>query len=459
MAKTMADEKPAGPAQRVLGRAGVQGRHPRDARRARQDQGSGRAPGRGREAAQDADRRVREGPPEHALHGAGVLRHRDVHPDREPRDPRRPPGLRAGALGRRLRRRGRQLALAAPHRRLVVLRAYVGKDGNPADYSPDNVPFHPKAHLQVTTAGLKPGDFVMVTGYPGQTARTRTAADIHHEVEWTLPYRIAFAEERYKIAEAPPHRRRRDRHQGHGDEAVHPERPGEGPRRARRADQGRPARPEGRARQEDQGLGGAGRPRQLQAGDREARAARRRAAPHRARRLRPPQRVRGLAAARHRAAADPLGRGARQEERGPQARLPGPRPQAGARRARSSSAGSTIARWIARCSGSALVRALQLPEADRPWLATLLDARKGAQDRRGADRQDARRLVRRAAARGREAAARAAADRHDRAAQGVEGPVPPGRAADLADRQGRGEEGRRPRPASCCWSRRRTSRR
>jgi hypothetical protein len=81
-------------------------------------------------------------------------------------------------------------------------RAYVGKDGNPADYSPDNVPFQPKAHLRVSTAGLKPGDFVMVTGYPGQTSRTRTAADIHHEVEWTLPYRIAFAEERYKIAEA-----------------------------------------------------------------------------------------------------------------------------------------------------------------------------------------------------------------------------------------------------------------
>jgi hypothetical protein len=84
----------------------------------------------------------------------------------------------------------------------AFLRAYVGKDGNPADYSPDNVPFHPKAYLKVTTAGLKPGDFVMVTGYPGSTSRTRTAADIHHEVEWTLPYRIAFAEERYKIAEA-----------------------------------------------------------------------------------------------------------------------------------------------------------------------------------------------------------------------------------------------------------------
>ncbi|TMQ02556.1 MAG: S46 family peptidase [Deltaproteobacteria bacterium] len=81
-------------------------------------------------------------------------------------------------------------------------RAYVGKDGTPAEYSADNVPFHPKSHLVVSTAGLKPGDFVMITGYPGRTERTRIAADIHHDVEWTLPYRIALAEERYKIVEA-----------------------------------------------------------------------------------------------------------------------------------------------------------------------------------------------------------------------------------------------------------------
>ncbi|HET7505584.1 MAG TPA: S46 family peptidase [Kofleriaceae bacterium] len=81
-------------------------------------------------------------------------------------------------------------------------RAYVGKDGNPADYSPDNVPFHPKGHLQVTAAGLRPGDFVMITGYPGNTARTRTAAEIHHEVEWALPYSIAYLKERYAIAES-----------------------------------------------------------------------------------------------------------------------------------------------------------------------------------------------------------------------------------------------------------------
>jgi hypothetical protein len=81
-------------------------------------------------------------------------------------------------------------------------RAYVGKDGNPAEYSPDNVPYHPKHHLQVTTAGLKPNDFVMVTGYPGQTNRATTAAEIHHDMEWFYPYLITYLDERYKLAEA-----------------------------------------------------------------------------------------------------------------------------------------------------------------------------------------------------------------------------------------------------------------
>ncbi len=81
-------------------------------------------------------------------------------------------------------------------------RAYVGKDGNPADYAADNVPYQPKAYLKVSTAGVAPGDFVLVTGYPGSTARTQTAAEIHHAVEWTLPYTIAALKERYAIAEA-----------------------------------------------------------------------------------------------------------------------------------------------------------------------------------------------------------------------------------------------------------------
>ncbi len=81
-------------------------------------------------------------------------------------------------------------------------RAYVGKDGKPADFSPDNVPFHPKHWLKVSTAGLKAGDFVMVTGYPGRTNRTEPASTVHHDLEWAYPYLIEYYEQRYKIAEA-----------------------------------------------------------------------------------------------------------------------------------------------------------------------------------------------------------------------------------------------------------------
>lgn len=80
-------------------------------------------------------------------------------------------------------------------------RAYVGKDGAPADYSPDNVPFKPAHHLTVSTQGMKASDFVMVTGYPGNTNRVSLASEVRHDVEWTYPYVIAFYKERYAIAE------------------------------------------------------------------------------------------------------------------------------------------------------------------------------------------------------------------------------------------------------------------
>lgn len=81
------------------------------------------------------------------------------------------------------------------------LRAYVGKDGKPADYSPDNVPFHPKHFLKVSIAGVEQGDFVMVAGYPGSTSRLDTASELRHTVEWFMPYFIDYMRERYKIAE------------------------------------------------------------------------------------------------------------------------------------------------------------------------------------------------------------------------------------------------------------------
>ncbi len=52
---------------------------------------------------------------------------------------------------------------------LALLRAYVGPDGKPADFSELNVPLRPASHLKLQAAGPATGDFVMAVGYPGRT--------------------------------------------------------------------------------------------------------------------------------------------------------------------------------------------------------------------------------------------------------------------------------------------------
>ncbi|MBP6596817.1 MAG: S46 family peptidase, partial [Arenimonas sp.] len=66
-------------------------------------------------------------------------------------------------------------------------RAYVGKDGKPAAYSPDNVPFRPRHHLKMAGEGLAAGDFVMVAGYPGSTSRYALFDEFQSVAEWQYP--------------------------------------------------------------------------------------------------------------------------------------------------------------------------------------------------------------------------------------------------------------------------------
>jgi hypothetical protein len=66
-------------------------------------------------------------------------------------------------------------------------RAYVGKDGKPAAFSPDNVPFKPKHHLRLATASLDAGDFVMVAGYPGSTNRYALYDEFQNVASWQYP--------------------------------------------------------------------------------------------------------------------------------------------------------------------------------------------------------------------------------------------------------------------------------
>ena len=59
-----------------------------------------------------------------------------------------------------------------------IFRIYADKNNNPAEYSADNVPFHPQKHLKISTKGVAEGDFAMVMGYPGSTDLYATATDI-----------------------------------------------------------------------------------------------------------------------------------------------------------------------------------------------------------------------------------------------------------------------------------------
>ncbi len=66
-------------------------------------------------------------------------------------------------------------------------RAYVGKDGKPAAFSQDNVPFQPKHWLKIADKPLGVGDFVMVAGYPGSTSRYALADEFDNTSNWAYP--------------------------------------------------------------------------------------------------------------------------------------------------------------------------------------------------------------------------------------------------------------------------------
>ena len=66
-------------------------------------------------------------------------------------------------------------------------RAYVGRDGKPAAFSADNVPYQPKHWLKLADKPLGPGDFVMVAGYPGRTSRYTLASEFDDTAGWTYP--------------------------------------------------------------------------------------------------------------------------------------------------------------------------------------------------------------------------------------------------------------------------------
>ena len=80
-----------------------------------------------------------------------------------------------------------------------LFRVYMGKDGKPAEYSKENIPYHPRQHLSISTAGIKKDDFSMVMGYPGNTERYMSSYEVAMNYNQSNPAKIKIREKRLAL--------------------------------------------------------------------------------------------------------------------------------------------------------------------------------------------------------------------------------------------------------------------
>ena len=73
-----------------------------------------------------------------------------------------------------------------------IFRIYADKDGKPADYSQDNIPYKPAKHLDISLKGANEGDFAFVFGYPAHTSEYLPAVAVDQEANLLDPIRVAL---------------------------------------------------------------------------------------------------------------------------------------------------------------------------------------------------------------------------------------------------------------------------
>ena len=80
-----------------------------------------------------------------------------------------------------------------------IFRIYAGPDNEPADYSPDNLPFRPKTALNISLKGVPEGDFTFVYGCPGSTREYILSDEVQYIGEVSDPEKIALRDQRLDI--------------------------------------------------------------------------------------------------------------------------------------------------------------------------------------------------------------------------------------------------------------------
>lgn len=80
-----------------------------------------------------------------------------------------------------------------------LFRIYANENNEPADYSPDNVPYQPRHHLPISLKGVDRGDFTWIMGFPGRTQSYLSSYAVRNITEDRNPARIKIREARLGI--------------------------------------------------------------------------------------------------------------------------------------------------------------------------------------------------------------------------------------------------------------------
>jgi hypothetical protein len=80
-----------------------------------------------------------------------------------------------------------------------MFRIYTDKNGKPAEYSEDNIPYKPQYHFPVSVKGVDEGDFTFVFGYPARTKEYIPSYAIKMITESGNPHKIKLRQTRLDI--------------------------------------------------------------------------------------------------------------------------------------------------------------------------------------------------------------------------------------------------------------------
>lgn len=80
-----------------------------------------------------------------------------------------------------------------------IFRVYANANNEPADYSPQNVPYRPKRHFKISTKGVNEGDFTMIYGFPGNTQEYVISDAVDYVANVSNPAKIALRTQRLEI--------------------------------------------------------------------------------------------------------------------------------------------------------------------------------------------------------------------------------------------------------------------